>query len=350
MALRHRTTKLAWTLLALMGCSSPSHSPLSNEAMARFVAAGPILPELDADALGRSFLTTGPYTVARGDILTIRGPQALLNSAAEKPSPANGTSTHQSRVNAKASIVVPVIGLLGVEGLTLLEIETLIADTAHPKYLVERPSIIVQIEEYATTRIVIMGAVEKPGILELRHNQMSLYAALSAAGGIARSGNLVVGASRINIIGGAQGSSSKTVTLPVKGLNIPYADVKLTGGEHIEVERYEPSTFTVVGLVTKPGAHAYPPEVTYNLMQALGVAGGTITRANPPYATIFRRDVDGSILTATFTVRGDSAAASASIQIKPGDVISVQHTAGSWTRNFAAEVFRINVGYSPRVD
>ena len=74
------------------------------------------------------------------------------------------------------------------------------------------------------------------------------------AGGILKASNLKVGARLIRIRRNGE-AQANAFTLPVKGLNVPDENVKLIGGETIEVERFEPDLFTVVGLVTKPGAY-----------------------------------------------------------------------------------------------
>ncbi len=81
-------------------------------------------------------------------------------------------------------------------------------------------------------------------------------------------------------------------------------------------------------------------------MQAIAMAGGVDPIADPPYATVFRKDLEtGEIIPATFPIKGNGLVASSALEIKPGDVIYIGHSAGSWTRAFAAEIFQINIGY-----
>jgi hypothetical protein len=162
-----------------------------------------------------------------------------------------------------------------------------------------------------------------------------------------KSNNLVVGAGMIKIRKPGAGES-EPILLPVKGLNIPFANVALGGGETIEVVRFEPDTFSLVGLVTKPGAFSYPPEARYNLMQALAVAGGVDVFADPRYATVFRKDAEGNIIPATFEIQGNGLVTASMLQIKPGDVIVVGHTAASWTRELLREIFRVQVVFGSR--
>lgn len=331
-------------LAAAVGCSSPRY-PLDEEQLARFVAAGPVSPELDREALLRGLTVGGPYRVAPGDLLAITAPRTLFGEALDPSSPAE--VTRRLRVDPSGKLGLPLSAEgVPVGGLGLVEVEQAIVNKAHPEFLRRRPSVIASVAEYATLSVAVLGAVELPGIHELRSDRLSLYGALTAAGGILKSQNLVVGARMIRVLRpSAEGEPAREeLVLPVKGLNVPFSDVKLHGGETIEVVRYEPDTFTIVGLVNSPGAYQYPPEVTYNLMQAIATAGGVNIIANPPYATVFRKDQTGEILPATFEIRGDGLVEASDLAIKPGDVIVVNHTAATWTRTLLAEVVNLQFG------
>ncbi|HZL99407.1 MAG TPA: polysaccharide biosynthesis/export family protein [Planctomycetota bacterium] len=336
--MRRAAALLLSALVLAPACSSPTYL-LEGEELQRFLAAGPALPELDQDAVMREIRRAGPYRVAPGDLLEVRAPAALFASSA---APGSADAAQLARVDAEGRCQLPLGISVPAAGHTLMELEAAVTAAVYPKFLVDRPAIVVRVVEHARVPVTVIGAVELPGIHELRSDQMNLYGALTEAGGVVKSNNLVVGAGLIRIR--RPGSAADDpVLLPVKGLNIPFANVALEGGETIEVVRFEPDTFSLVGLVNKPGAFAYPPEVSYNLMQALAVAGGVDTFANPPYATVFRKDRDGNILPATFEINGDGLVYSSNLQIKPGDVIVVGHTAASWTRALIREIFRVQV-------
>ena len=135
------------------------------------------------------------------------------------------------------------------------------------------------------------------------------------------------------------------IVLPVKGLNIPFADVALYDGDLIEVEKLNPEVFTVLGPVKDPGTFDYPPDVQYNLMQALAFAGGLDLVLDPRYVTIYRQDASGEIVYATFGLSRKFLAKASNIKIKRGDVISVEMTAATRVRLILKEMFYIRVGY-----
>jgi protein involved in polysaccharide export with SLBB domain len=136
----------------------------------------------------------------------------------------------------------------------------------------------------------------------------------------------------------------KPIILPVKGLNIPFADVPLLDGDLIEVKRLTPAVFTVIGLAKTPGSFPYPPDTEYNLMQAIGFAGGLDHIADPRFVTIYRQDAKGDVVSATFRVDKKFMAASYNVKIKPGDVISLDMTARTRRNIVMSQIFRINMG------
>ena len=140
--------------------------------------------------------------------------------------------------------------------------------------------------------------------------------------------------------------------LPVKGLNIPFADVALQDGDAVIVERFEPPLVTVMGLVQKPGNFPYPPDARYNLMQAIGFAGGFDQAAEPRYATVYRMKPDSTIVHVIFPlVEGSRMTEALGILIKPGDIVAVEHTPRTRKNVFLDKVFRVNLGvYVPLSD
>jgi len=155
-----------------------------------------------------------------------------------------------------------------------------------------------------------------------------------------------------------------TITLPVVG-TIPAADKTLAEIEALVIDAYYPKyvvnppmvvcevikyqrenerVFTVMGLVNSPDAFPYPPDVRYNLMEALAFAGGLNMTVDPRYVKVFRHDSDGKIKSATFGIDSKSLIDAYGVRIKPGDVIYVDHTLRTRVNQFLADVLQIRVG------
>ena len=209
-----RVCLLTVALSLAASCSSPRY-PLEGREFQRFMAAGPVQPELDRDALLVGIAGAGPYRISVGDLLEIQAPRALFAQTSDQTvGPTD--SVHLARVDAQGMIQVPLLGAVDVLGRTLIECEGAISAKAHPKYLVAQPSIVVQVVDYSRLPVAVVGAVQNPGIHELRSDHLTLYGALTAAGGIQQSGNLVVGARMIRVRRPGT-DESEDIVLPVKG-------------------------------------------------------------------------------------------------------------------------------------
>ncbi len=134
------------------------------------------------------------------------------------------------------------------------------------------------------------------------------------------------------------------VLLPIKGLNNPFTDIALVEGCMVEVLPLNPQIFTVMGLVNRSGAFAYPPNVRYNLLQGLSMAGGTDMAAKPKYARIYRKKSNGDVIDVTFEISGTGPFTASNVEIKPGDVIAIDPTFATSFNQFIATVFRVNIG------
>ena len=151
-----------------------------------------------------------------------------------------------------------------------------------------------------------------------------------------------------------ESTRSTSIVLPVKGIHAPFANITLQAGDQITVERMVVPIFTVIGLVNHPGNYPYPPGTHYNLIQALGFSGGLNLTLDPRYAMIYRQDTNGQIVHAAFQLNDPheqgSLAYAANIAIQPGDIIAIEQTPRTRTKEFINKFFNVNVGaYVPLI-
>ncbi|MGE5293705.1 MAG: SLBB domain-containing protein [Solirubrobacterales bacterium] len=316
---------------------------------------------VDMDRIERARLYTGPYRVVPGDVLEFTmAPMMQAVSAAELHAvhtPARDDRPYVSRINSRGAIILPALGELKVEGLSLVEIEERAAEAYQP-YVVQQPPIFARVLEYKTAKVYITGAVEEPGVYTLRSDQMTLVSLITEAKGISESGAAVVriirskdqntsAEGRGSENAGRQGrdSSPDDIVLPVVGMNVPFRDVALDEGDTVVVEQIHMPLFSVLGLVVKPGNFEYPPMVEYNLAQAIAFAGGLDPIADPRYATIYRLNGDGSIVRIPFKLVEKNALTEAlGTSIRPGDVVTVEHTPRTRLNTNIYNLLRINMG------
>jgi len=486
----------------------------STEQLAEFEGVDSIRPEMDTGNFLTAQAQRGPYRVVAGDVLEFSMPRVLQVLTLDELQRPAEIIPYACRVSADGTITLPLVGELRVVGRTLDEIERTVINAYYPNYAVTRPSIVAKVAEHRKSKVSVVGAVEDPGVYELRGDQMSVVALLMEAGGIVDEGAaairilrsqrdiqrrlemrsppegrlleavqlgvprsksrqlhvygsdgtgirltyrqtsppstfgwfiveqnqevLAVGRLDVTIaahrtavleklttrsphvpigevreglyalaetlrpgcvngngwwadtseevdldmigrdavreveVGGAQyvrgatgkklgaysdfllGSTalsreSETFVLPIKGLNTPFADVALQEGDTVVVERLGQPMFTVFGLVERPGNFPYPPDVQYNLMQAIAFAGGLDRDTDPRYATIYRLKRNGDSVHITLALNeGTKLNESSNIIIRPGDIIVIEQTPRTRTKQFLDRTFRANIGvYAP---
>ena len=307
----------------------------SPAELQEFAAAGPA--DVQADEIHLSSMrVTGAYRVVAGDLLEIElPPEVRVDREASETGAA--TIGIKCRVQESGTVLLPMVGTQAVAGKTCNEIEELLAQAYHDPgtRLKERPNVVVTVSEYRTVKVAVTGAVNQPGLHDLRSDHLSVMGALMAAGGIKGER----GAKDIKIIGTDEHGRPLTRTLAVHLAEIPLEDVALSGGETVVVEAAPERSFSVIGLVKRSGVFSYPAPRRYNLMQALATAGGVDETAAPRYATVYRVKADGTVIGATFKIDGTSLQDGSTVLIKDGDVIAVEHTQGSWLRQFFSQVF-----------
>ncbi len=200
------------------------------------------------------------------------GPQDVLRIALF----AEPQLTGSYRVDNDGSFSYPFIGLVSAAGQTLRALEALIATRLADGYL-KRAQVTVDVEQFRTRSVFIVGEVKAPGKYPLSGAQTTLLEALAQAGYV--SGN--AGTEILVLKPGARAVTDSALTPEAAGDTVrvvlaelqegrPNANILIREGETIFVPRAE--KFYVSGYVRSPGAYVY--ERGMSLLQALTLAGG----------------------------------------------------------------------------
>ena len=112
---------------------------------------------------------SGPYRVGPGDVV-----QITVFEVDELSQPAV--------VTQQGSIPLPLVGEVGVEGLTTSEIEGKLT-SLYSQDLLRNPQISVRVEEFRSQPVSILGAVREPGVYQLQ-GRRRLLDVLAIAGGL----------------------------------------------------------------------------------------------------------------------------------------------------------------------
>lgn len=217
----------------------------------------------------------GDYTIGPKDLLDVRVfeiPELNL----------------ERRVTDAGTIDLPLLGEISVSGLTAAQARARLETMLTAKY-VNRANVSVVVKEFANKPVSIVGAVQKPGSLNIS-GRWTLLQAISAAGG------LTEGAGRkIYVLRKADNGLSDILEVRTEDLfraassqwNIP-----LIPGDIVNIQARRTVKVFCLGEVKEPGALEFDGDDRMSLLSAVAKAGGLTDRASSKIR-IKRRGPDG---------------------------------------------------------
>ncbi len=181
----------------------------------------------------------------------------------------------ERRVGESGMINLPLIGDVPAGGLTEEELTLRLKALLEVKY-VQRASTAVEVMEFRSKPISVIGAVKTPGNLAFS-GRWSLIEALTAAGGLAENhGN------RIYVLRKAENGLSDQVAIEVNDLLVradPRVNIPILASDLINVPTAVEVTIYCLGEVARPGALEFKSTDRITLLAAIARAGGLTDRA-----------------------------------------------------------------------
>lgn len=228
----------------------------------------------------------GPYRVGQGDVLEI---------SVFEVDELGKTVT----VGSQGTLVLPLLGEVEVAGLTAAEIAARL-ETLYGENLLRDPQIDVAVKEYRSQPASVFGAVERPGIYQLR-GRRRLLEVLAMAGGLTKDAGSEV---RIHRQHGSPGSKAadavgasdtpEEIVVAVEGLlSSPGSIAGDPWVEPYDVIRVaESGVVYVLGAVTRPGGYPIEQE-SMTVLRAISLAQGLDHRAAAQKARLIRQQGAG---------------------------------------------------------
>jgi len=158
-----RTVRRCAVALVLAGCLGVAAAQGLSAALAPVPAPGDAAPASAADVVD--------YRLGLGDVIAV----TVLNA---------DQFNRKLRVDSAGKVSLPLLGNLQVAGLTPQEVEQVIADVLREKYMND-PQVSVFVEESASLRFSIEGAVKTPNVYPLK-GRVTLLQAIAAGGGFTK--------------------------------------------------------------------------------------------------------------------------------------------------------------------
>lgn len=182
----------------------------------------------------------------------------------------------QSRVGETGSVNLPLIGEVPAQGLTEAEFAQRLKQLLESKY-VNRASVSVEVREFRSRPIVVIGAVKSPGNLAFP-GRWTLIEALAAAGGIEEShGDYVY------VMRRAENGLSDQISIRIDDLFVngdPKANIPIFANDLINVPTTVEVTVFALGEVISPGAIRFKSTERITVLSVIARAGGLSDRAS----------------------------------------------------------------------
>jgi polysaccharide export outer membrane protein len=227
----------------------------------------------------------------------------------------------ERRVDEAGTISLPLIGEVEVGGLTAAAAAEHLESLLEARY-VQRASVEIQVREFRSRPITIIGAVRQPGPLQFP-GRVTLLEAVAAAGGLVEGHG-----STIYVLRRADNGLSDQVGIPVNDLLVradPRANIPIFANDLINVPAAVAVTIYCVGEVGSPGALAFDGGERVTLLAAIARAGGLTDRASKKIL-IKRRSRSGEEIELTADYRRVVSGKDPDPELEEGDVIVVQES------------------------
>jgi polysaccharide biosynthesis/export protein len=245
------------------------------------------------------------------------GPRDLLDIRVYEDAKLNG----ERRVSESGLVNLPLVGDVAVAGKTTAEMAQILKRLLEEKYM-QRASVDVQVLEFRSRPISVIGAVKQPGNLGFS-GRWTLLEALTAAGGLTEShGNIV------HILRRADNGLSDQVTISLDDLLLradPRANIPIFANDLINVPGTVEVTVYCLGEVARPGALTFKSSERITVLTAIAHAGDLTDRASSRILVKRSGRLDGP---PEFTVdyKKILAGKEPDIELRNGDVIVVKES------------------------
>lgn len=269
----------------------------------------PLLLVALALALPAPAQTPGDYRIGPKDLLEIRVfeiPELNL----------------ERRVSDAGTLELPLLGQFSVSGMTSDEVRDRLQALLTAKY-VNRANVSVVIKEYSNKPISVLGAVQKPGSLNVS-GRWDLLQAISAAGGLAPGAG-----KKIFVLRTADNGLSDRLEIDTDELfrkSSPMWNIPIFPNDVINIPARSMVKVFALGEVKNPGALEFDSDDRISLLSAIAKAGGFTDRAAKGSIRVKRRGPDGKDKEIVVDYKRIVSGKDPDPDLRPDDVVIVKES------------------------
>jgi polysaccharide export outer membrane protein len=280
----------------------------------------------------------------------------------------------RTTVGRDGAVELPRLGKIPLAGATPESTKAAVLQACHQQGVADTSLVQVSLVQPRQHRITVTGAVQHPGVYTLPRQSSNLVSALAAAGGLSREAGAVIsihsrknpadgapapmeltaaskppadkaptpgGASTADgptsTSGSASSSSVQPALLDQGAVSAPeHREIHLTegspdlalqelaDGDVVTVERRDPPSIVVTGMVQKPGRYQLPIGNDFRVLDAIATAQGATYKIID--TVLVSREVAGQNdrVLIQVSLRDASRKQSENILLQPGDIVTVE--------------------------
>jgi len=299
-------------------------------------SARPIRDYSTADLAQFSTATVQNDTIGPGDRLTVHLDTGTLSEDSEH--------TWKVSVDEAGQTNLPNIGPVKLAGMTQTQAETAIVQTSLQRDVFLTPVVDVALEDRKERTILVTGAVNEAGPVQIFTDEVSLADAIVRAGGLSSKASGVISVSGAtaprsqaqvdgNGIRSVSQSSLQAITISLDSTpESELGEIIVPAGAIVNVEPLPPRIVQVMGVIGNKAVEAPEGQNLY-LLDALTMAGGQkYSNWISDRITVTRR-LSGSEppVKIKTSIRGARRNAQKNVLLAPGDVVTVEENVLTFT-------------------
>jgi polysaccharide export outer membrane protein len=372
----------------LAGCRTADYTARKMPPALR-VAPAPANSGINLERMGEG--GSGTAQIGAGDLVEIT---LVSGNGEERVTPV------PARVAHDGTLLVPLVGAVAVGGLEPIAAEQRIAAAAIERGIYRQPCVTLTVTEPAVNRITVLGAVSRPGVVELPRGASDLASALAAAGGLAKDAGTQVDIMHRNTApflagqpsqfqGGTDGVRLASYVDPAHPAVPPFgppAPLAVDGAQSplpVAMQVPQPATtridlaqatgpiapqsrklddrdvvmvlpqerrvIHVSGLVKRPDQFEVPQGQDVRLLDAIALSGGTTSPLADKVLVIRQLQDMSQPAVIKASIAGAKRNGDENLLLAAGDLVSVESTATTMALDTVSKFFRMAIGFNGRV-
>ena len=220
------------------------------------------------------------------------------------------------RVDKDGNINLPFLKTVNVGGDTVAEARQKIEDKFRNDGILKNPQITIEVEQFATTSVTVMGEVQNPGKVELLapHNLLDVIGMTG--------GETTLAGNEIEIKRPVNGAMESTTYHYSRNGDVgAIRDVMVNPGDTVIVKRA--GIVYVLGGVNRPGGYTMQESGDLDVAQAISLAQGLMMQAKVGGLRVVKHGEDGKPIEIPVSYNNIMDGKDKPIQLAAGDIVYV---------------------------